>query len=95
MVGDTGFEFRIGTSDEEIDRARTILSEHQAISDAIVNADAEQARKMMVAHITSAQRYLYENVTIDLHAHRQQSETGYRRVKDDEQPAHRGDGRCG
>lgn len=75
VVGDTGFEFRIGTSDEEIDRARTILSEHQAISDAIVVGDAEQARKVMVAHITSAQRYLYENVTIDLHAHRQQSDT--------------------
>lgn len=74
VVGDTGFEFRIGTSDEEVDRARIILSEHRGISDAIIEGDTDKARRAMVAHIMSAQRYLYENVTIDLQAHRLQAE---------------------
>jgi GntR family transcriptional repressor for pyruvate dehydrogenase complex len=63
-IGHVGYEFRIGTSDEEVDRARVILAEHSDILAAIRARDSERAVALMIEHITSAQRYLYGNLTL-------------------------------
>ncbi len=61
-IGHVGYEFRIGTSDGEQDRARVILGEHVGIYSAIRARDSELARSLMVDHIVSAQNYLYGNL---------------------------------
>ena len=61
-IGHVGYEFRIGTSDEEQGRSRVILAEHKQILAAIRNRDAVRASALMVEHITSAQSYLYGNL---------------------------------
>ena len=61
-IGHVGYEFRIGTSDGEQDRARVILAEHVGICSAIRARDTELARSLMVDHIVSAQNYLYGNL---------------------------------
>jgi len=63
-IGHVGYEFRIGTSDEEQDRARVILGEHAGIHAAIRARDPERARSLMVEHIISAQNYLYGNLDL-------------------------------
>lgn len=64
VIGHAGYEFRIGTSDEELDRARVILGEHASILSAIRQRDAASARALMVEHIVSAQKYLYANLAL-------------------------------
>ena len=64
IIGHVSGEFRIGTSDEESERANIILAEHRAILHAIQKGDAEQARHLMVDHITSAQNYLYAGIAV-------------------------------
>jgi DNA-binding GntR family transcriptional regulator len=63
-IGHVGYEFRIGTSDEEQGRSRVILREHIEIMAAIRSRNAERAAALMVEHITSAQSYLYGNLTL-------------------------------
>jgi GntR family transcriptional regulator, transcriptional repressor for pyruvate dehydrogenase complex len=63
-IGHVGYEFRIGTSDEEYERARVILGEHEGILGSIRNRDASLARTLMVDHIVSAQKYLYANLSV-------------------------------
>jgi len=67
-IGHVGYEFRIGTSDEEHDRSRIILAEHRNILAAIHDSNATLASSLMVDHITSAQRYLYSNLPLSLGA---------------------------
>ncbi len=64
IIGYVASEFRIGTSDEEFERANVILAEHQTILRAIQKRDAEEARHLMVDHITSAQNYLYASISV-------------------------------
>ena len=64
VIGHVGYEFRIGTSDEEHDRSRVILAEHGEILDAIRARNSEQASALMKEHITSAQSYLYANLKL-------------------------------
>ncbi|HEY4201890.1 MAG TPA: FadR/GntR family transcriptional regulator [Devosiaceae bacterium] len=66
VIGHVGDEFRIGTSDEEAERARVIVAEHHAILDAIRQRDALSASRLMIEHITSAQNYLYANISVRL-----------------------------
>jgi DNA-binding FadR family transcriptional regulator len=63
-IGHVGYEFRIGTSDEEYDRARVILGEHAGILSAIRDRSASTALALMVEHIVSAQKYLYANLAV-------------------------------
>jgi GntR family transcriptional repressor for pyruvate dehydrogenase complex len=63
-IGHVGYEFRIGTSDEEHDRSRVILHEHKQILEAIRRRDAESAAALMREHITTAQSYLYGNLKL-------------------------------
>lgn len=63
-IGHVGYEFRIGTSDEEHGRSRVILAEHMEILDAIRARDSERASTLMKEHITSAQSYLYANLKL-------------------------------
>ncbi len=63
-IGHVGYEFRIGTSDEEHGRSRVILAEHIEILDAIRARQAERASALMKEHITSAQSYLYANLRL-------------------------------
>jgi GntR family transcriptional regulator, transcriptional repressor for pyruvate dehydrogenase complex len=63
-IGHVGYEFRIGTSDEEHGRSRVILAEHIEILGAIRARDAERAALLMKDHITSAQSYLYANLRL-------------------------------
>jgi DNA-binding GntR family transcriptional regulator len=63
-IGHVGYEFRIGTSDEEHGRSRVILAEHIQILEAIRARDAERATLLMTEHITSAQAYLYANLKL-------------------------------
>lgn len=64
VIGHVGYEFRIGTSDEEVGRARVILAEHTQIATAISSGNPQLASKLMVEHITSAQKYLYGNLRL-------------------------------
>jgi GntR family transcriptional repressor for pyruvate dehydrogenase complex len=64
VIGHVGYEFRIGTSDEEHGRSRVILAEHGEILDAIRARNPEQASALMTEHITSAQSYLYANLKL-------------------------------
>lgn len=61
-IGHVGYEFRIGTSDEEQGRSRVILAEHKQILAAIRSRDPVRASALMVEHISSAQTYLYGNL---------------------------------
>jgi GntR family transcriptional repressor for pyruvate dehydrogenase complex len=63
-IGHVGYEFRIGTSDEEHGRSRVILAEHMQIFDAIRAREAERASMLMRDHIVSAQSYLYNNLKL-------------------------------
>jgi GntR family transcriptional regulator, transcriptional repressor for pyruvate dehydrogenase complex len=63
-IGHVGYEFRIGTSDEEHGRSRVILAEHIEILDAIRAREAERASALMKDHIISAQSYLYANLRL-------------------------------
>jgi DNA-binding FadR family transcriptional regulator len=63
-IGHVGYEFRIGTSDEEHGRSRVILAEHKEILEAIRARQAEQAAALMRDHIISAQSYLYGNLKL-------------------------------
>ncbi len=63
-IGHVGYEFRIGTSDEEHGRSLVILGEHEQILEAIRMRQAERASALMEEHITSAQRYLYANLRL-------------------------------
>lgn len=63
-IGHVGYEFRIGTSDEEHGRSRVILAEHMQIFDAIRAREAERASMLMKDHIVSAQSYLYNNLKL-------------------------------
>jgi GntR family transcriptional repressor for pyruvate dehydrogenase complex len=63
-IGHVGYEFRIGTSDEEMDRAKVILAEHGEILSAIRARDSQRAVTLMIEHITSAQSYLYGNLAL-------------------------------
>jgi DNA-binding GntR family transcriptional regulator len=67
-IGHVGYEFRIGTSDEEHGRARVILAEHVEILDAIRERRPERAATLMKEHITSAQGYLYSNLRLSFAA---------------------------
>lgn len=67
-IGHVGYEFRIGTSDEEHGRARVILAEHVEILDAIRERKPERAATLMKEHITSAQGYLYSNLRLSFAA---------------------------
>jgi DNA-binding FadR family transcriptional regulator len=66
-IGHVGYEFRIGTSDEELGRSRVILAEHTNILNAIASRDAALSASLMVEHITSAQVYLYGNLALSFH----------------------------
>jgi GntR family transcriptional repressor for pyruvate dehydrogenase complex len=63
-IGHVGYEFRIGTSDEEHGRSRVILAEHIEILEAIRARDPDRASALMKEHITSAQSYLYANLKL-------------------------------
>lgn len=63
-IGHVGYEFRIGTSDEEHGRSMVILAEHTEILDAIRSRQPERASTLMEEHITSAQSYLYANLKL-------------------------------
>ncbi|HZY68684.1 MAG TPA: FadR/GntR family transcriptional regulator [Devosia sp.] len=63
-IGHVGYEFRIGTSDEEHGRSRVILAEHMEILEAIRSRDGARASALMKDHIISAQGYLYSNLKL-------------------------------
>lgn len=67
-IGHVGYEFRIGTSDEEHGRSRVILAEHREILDAIRARHPELAATLMKDHIVSAQNYLYSNLKLSFGA---------------------------
>ena len=63
-IGHVGYDFRIGTSDEEHGRSLVILREHKQILEAIRRRQSDEAAALMEEHITSAQRYLYANLRL-------------------------------
>jgi GntR family transcriptional repressor for pyruvate dehydrogenase complex len=66
VIGHVSDEFHIGTSDEEVERARVILAEHHGIFEAIRAREPTTASRLMIEHITSAQNYLYANIAVQL-----------------------------